>query len=158
MAVDGIELEEVDKYWELFCKTEKLDFKITESYKRNHFAGHVTSHRVGNVLFVGNAGGFMDPLLGFGIYPSIVSGYEAARAIAFGTDYEAGIKDILKLNDKLLEFRKMFSRLNNGAYDLLLRSLSLPGINELVYNTKLNVLDMGYKTIKPLNKLLDQLE
>ena len=154
LAVDGIGPEAVDVYWDTFTKTESINYKILETFKRVHYSGFVSPHRVDNLFFIGNAGGCLDPLLGFGVFPSIVTASEAAKSIAYGTDYEAAIKDVVDINRKLLEFRKVFNILDNKAYDLLIRSLGLPGVNSLVYQwNKLNVLKLGYSALKPLNAL-----
>lgn len=155
LAVDEIEPEDMDKYWERFIKAENIDYKVTESFKRVHYSGFVYPHRLDNLYFIGNAGGCLDPLLGFGVFPSVVTASEAAKSIACGTDYESGIKNVVDINMKLLEFRKIFNKLDNKGYDLLIKSLGMPGVNPLVYNwSKINVLKVGSAALKPLNTLL----
>lgn len=155
LAVSEIKIEEIDEYWEKFIKSESLNYKITESFKRVHYSGFVHPHKVDNLYFIGNAGGCLDPLLGFGIFPSVITASEAAKSIAYGVDYEVGIKKVLSLNTKLLEFRRAFNMLDNKKYDLLIRSLNLPGVNSLVYKwTKINAVNMGYSFLKPINTLL----
>jgi len=155
LAVNDINPNKIDIYWEKFIETEKLDYKITESFKKVHYAGFAHPHKIGNVYFIGNAGGCLDPLLGFGIFPSVVTASEAAKSIVYRTDYESGIKKAVELNMKLLEFRKAFSRLDNCGYDLLIRSLGLPGVNLLVYRwTKINAVNAGYSVLKPINTIL----
>jgi flavin-dependent dehydrogenase len=159
LAVDEIEPDEVDKYWEKFIESEKLDYKITESFKRVHYSGFVYPHKVDNTYFIGNAGGCLDPLLGFGVFPSVVTASEAAKSIAYGTDYESRIKKVVDLNTKLLEFRKTFNRLDNRGYDLLIMSLGLPGVNSLVYRwSKINAVNMGYSVLKPVNTILQAVD
>lgn len=155
LAVNDINPSEIDKYWEKFIESEKLDYKIIESFKRVHYAGFVYPHIVENVYFIGNAGGCLDPLLGFGVFPSVVTASEAAKSIVYGTDYESGIGKTVELNMKLLEFRKIFSKLDNNGYDLLIKSLGLPGVNLLVYRwTKINAVNTGYSVLKPINAIL----
>jgi flavin-dependent dehydrogenase len=154
LAVDGIELNEIDRYWEMFINTEKINYKVIEPFKRMHYSGFVYPHRIDNIYFIGNAAGVLDPLLGFGVFPTVVTASEAAKSIAFKTDYESGIKSIVELNKKFLEFRKAFSLLDNRLYNLLIRSLGLPGVNTLVYKTKINVLTIGYHTLKPINSMV----
>jgi digeranylgeranylglycerophospholipid reductase len=158
LAVDEIELHEIDKYWDKFIKSENLNYKIKKCFTRMHYSGFVYPHKLDNLYFIGNAGGVLDPLLGFGVFPSVVTASEAANSIVHGTDYESRIKEIVKLNLKLLEYRKVFNILNNKGFDLLVKLIGLPGVNSLVYNTNLNALKLGYLTLKPLNSLLKLLE
>lgn len=151
LAVDGINLDEIDGYWEHFIKTEKIIYKVKECFKRVHYSGFVQPHKVDNVYFIGNAGGALDPLLGFGVFPSVVTASEAAKSIVCGTDYEARIRDVVKLNMKLLEFRKTFNMLDNRGYDLLFRLMGLPGANALIYRSRINAVTLGYSALKPFN-------
>ncbi|TYQ16987.1 UNVERIFIED_CONTAM: flavin-dependent dehydrogenase [Acetivibrio alkalicellulosi] len=155
LAVNDIQLDEIEKYWKKFIESEKLNYKVKESFKRVHYAGFMYPHKVDNVYFVGNASGCLDPLLGFGAFSCVVTASEAAKSIVYGTDYELAIKSVIDSNLKMLEFRKVFNKLNNKDYDLLIRSLGLPGINSLFYKwSKINVVNMGYSASKLLNKLL----
>ena len=155
LAVNDIEIDDVDQYWNRFIKSENINYKIIESFKRDHYSGFVYPHRVENIFFIGNAGGCLDPLLGFGVFPSVVTASEAAKSIAYGTDYELGIKNVVDLNKKLLEFRKVFNRLGNKSYDFLIRAIGLPGVNSLIYRSNINAVNLGYSVLKPLNAVLE---
>ena len=154
LVVDEIKMDEIDKYWEHFIKSENINYKVEECFKRIHYSGFVYPHRVDNIYFIGNAGGALDPLLGFGIFPSVVTASEAAKSIVNRVNYESGIKNVVELNMKLLEFRKIFNMLDNNGCDLLVRLIGLPGVNSLVYRTNINAVTMGYSALKPLNALI----
>lgn len=154
LAVNDIRAEELDEYWDCFLHTEGIKNKVLEYFVRDHYAGFVYPHRIGNVFFIGNAGGVLDPLLGFGVFNSVISASEAAKSMIYNTDYEAGIKSALKTNKKLFEFRKTLNRLDNNGYDFFFRLIGLPGVNPVVYNTNLNVLNLAYSVLKPVNALL----
>ncbi|MHB0886787.1 MAG: NAD(P)/FAD-dependent oxidoreductase [Bacillota bacterium] len=51
--------------------------------------GYPERHQESRYVFTGNAGGYMDPLAGFGQVRSLTSGFEAARAIIEGRPYAA---------------------------------------------------------------------
>lgn len=158
LAVDEVEPEDIDKYWERFIKYENLGYKIIESFKRVHYSGFMYPHSVGNSYFIGNASGCLDPLLGFGVFPTVVTACAAAKSIALGVAYEPQIKSVVELNMKLLEFRRMFNRLNNQGLDALIGSLGLPGVNSLIYNwKKINAVTLGYYALKPINTLLGRI-
>ncbi len=154
LAVNDIKLEEIEDYWDCFIKSENIRYKMTGYFKKVHYAGFVHPHRVDNIFFIGNAAGVLDPLLGFGIFPTVITASEAAKSIVANTDYESGIKSVVKLNTKLLEFRKTLNMFDNKDYDRLLGLLGLPGVNSLVYRTGFNAVTMGYSALKPLNALL----
>lgn len=156
LAVDEIGLDELDRYWERFIRTENIGYKMKECFKRTHYSGFVYPHKIDNVYFIGNAGGVLDPLLGFGVFPSVVTASEAAKSVAEGVDYESRIKNVVKLNKRLLEFRKAFDMLDNKGYDLLVRLLGLPGVNPLIYRSKINAVTMGYSALKPFNALMQK--
>ncbi len=154
LAVNDIKPDEIGQYWDHFVKSENINHKIIECFTRVHYAGLAYPHRVENIFFIGNAAGVLDPLLGFGVFPTVVTASEAAKAIVNNTDYESGIKSVVKLNRKLLEFRKTFNMLDNRGYDWMLRLLGLPGANSLIYKTGMNAINIGYTALKPLNALL----
>lgn len=154
LAVNDIQIDEIDKYWDLFIKSENIDCRIIESFKRDHFSGFVYPHKVDNIYFIGNAGGCLDPLLGFGVFPTIVTASEAVKSIVSGNDFEYGIRKVVDLNRKLLEFRKAFNRLDNKGYDRLVWMLGLPGVNLCVYRSNLNAVSLGYAGLKVLNAIL----
>lgn len=79
-----------------------FDFEINESYPVGGVGSFSTTSRFtdGRRLYVGEAAGLQDFLLGFGIRSAIISGHLAAKSIATGEDYEkiakARFSDYLK--------------------------------------------------------------
>ncbi|MTI49628.1 FAD-dependent oxidoreductase [Sporosalibacterium faouarense] len=153
LVVTDIVEKQIDEFWELFLYTENLDYKIIEEYKLEHKTGFVYPHRLNNLYFSGNAGGGIDPFLGFGQMNSLMQGVFAAKSIVLGKDYEKLIKKLEKNNKKLHEFRKAFNQLTNWQYDLLVRSIDLPGIKQLLYFTQLNVVNVGGSLLGLKNKI-----
>lgn len=97
----------------------------------------------------------MDPLLGFGVFSTVVTATEAAKSIVTGVDYESGIQSTVKFNMKFWEYRKAFNLLDNRGYDLLIGLIRLPGVNSLIYRSnKINVVTIGYSALKPFNALM----
>lgn len=142
------EESEIDKYWDLFISTANIKYEAVEYFTRAHYGGYVYPHKVDNIYFVGNAAGAIDPFLGFGQISSIITGSEAGKSIVQGLDYEKQIKTVIDTNLKLGEFRKSFNSLNNDGLDMLIKSIGLPGVNTLVYDTNINVLSLGTMAIK----------
>lgn len=152
LVVTDVNLEEVDRYWELFIYTENIKYKIVEEFKDKHISGHVYPHRVGNLFLAGNAGGMLDPFLGFGVVSSIVSGVMAARSIVRNKDYEKLLKEVVNKNIQLYEFRKAFNKLENPSLDVVIQSIGLPIIKHLMYYTPLNVVKHGANLFKLTSK------
>lgn len=137
MVADNISRSELSHYWECFLHKEKFHSVITEIRDRPFDAGHPKSLTCGNIFFTGDAGGFLDSFMGFGITSAIESGIMAARNIAAGKDYVRQSAKIQKHKQKINRFRKLVSRFSDSDYDLLVSLLSLPGIKQLIYNNPL---------------------
>lgn len=135
--------KEIDRYWELFLYGESIKNPIIEEFTLEHKSGYVYPHQLGNTFFIGNAGGGVEPFLGFGHLNASTMAVAAARTIALGWNFEKQIKEIMKRNDEMRRFRMMFNKMSNNQYDLLIGSLGIPGIKQLVYSTNLNISKYG---------------
>lgn len=135
--------KEIDRYWELFLYGENIKNPIVEEFTLEHKSGFVYPHMLGNVIFIGNAGGGIEPFLGFGFMNASTMGVSAARTIAAGRSYEKQIKSIMQRNYEFRKLRKMFNMMSNDQYDMLIASIGLPGIKQLLYSTNLNVPKYG---------------
>jgi flavin-dependent dehydrogenase len=153
LVVTDVNEKEVDHYWELFLQTENIQYRILENYKLKHTSGIAKPHRVNNMLLVGNAGGAMDPFLGFGVLGSLLTGVMSARSIVTNKDYEKLISKIVKKNLQFYEFRKAFNDMNNSYFDILISSIDTPVIKQLIYDTSLNVVNLGAHLLKIKNRL-----
>jgi len=151
-VVREVDEREVDRFWELFIDTENIKYKIIEEFKLNHKSGYVYPHKVGNIYLAGDAGGVIEPFLGFGQLAAITMGVLAARSIAKGKDYEKLVKPIVKHNLRLHEFRKVFNMCNNTSYDVLVSALNLPVLKHLIYYTPINVVRIGSMLAKMVPK------
>lgn len=151
LVVNDVTEKEIDHYWELFFYSENIKYTIIEEFKLNHKSGHVYPHSISNILLAGNSGGAIDPFLGFGVLTSVGSGVMAARSIIKNKDYEKLLKPFLKTNYQMYEFKKALDKFNNRDYDRLIRTIGLPGISQLIYHSKLDVVKYGSYIIKKLS-------
>jgi len=135
--------KEVDRYWELFLYGENIKNPIVEEFTLVHKSGYVYPHQVDNMIFIGNAGGGVEPFLGFGHFNASIMAVSAARTIALGLDFEKQIKDIMDRNNQMRKFRMMFNSMTNSKYDILIRSLGLPGVKSFLYSTNFNISKLG---------------
>lgn len=154
LVVTDVNEKEIDHYWKAFLDYENINYTIVEEFKQAHDTGFAYPHKVDNIYFVGNAGGAIDPFLGFGQLNSIEMGVMAARSIANGDDYERLLKHVTKHNQQLYQMRKAFNTADNDTYDSLLASIGFPGIRHLLYNTRFDVV----KNFARIYRLKEKLE
>lgn len=151
LVVSDVNEKEIEHYWEAFLYAENIKYTFTEEFKVEHIGGYAYPHKKDNIFFIGNAGGAVDPFLGFGQFNSIVMGVMAARSIIHGKDYEDLIKRIVKRNVQMYQFRKSFNALTNKGYDNLIASIGLPGIRSLLYTSPINIVKHGSYILKNSN-------
>ena len=137
LIVNGITHEELDVYWKKFLEEEKITYYITEARDREHNVGFVDPVQVGKVYFVGNAGGFIDDLFGFGSAKAEISGVTAARAIIRSGDYDRMIKPFKDDFRKKHEFRTVMNTWSNDEVSRALAFLHFPIIKQFIYNNPL---------------------
>lgn len=143
MIVPYIIRDELQYYWDTFLKIEKIDMDIINMVDLQHTSGRCFPHRYQNLFFVGNAGGAIEPFLGFGMFNSVISGALAAKSIATGSDFEKDMIFLTNENMKMLEFRKALDLMNNEKLDKLIKLLTFPPVKKLVYDTNFNAIKYG---------------
>lgn len=143
LVVTDVEEKEVDNYWELFLSAENIKYEIIETFKLPHKAGYVYPLTTGKFIFVGNAAGGFEPFLGFGIMHGITMGVSAARTIATGKSYEKQVRNVISENIRMRNFRKTFNTLTNKDYDNIVSIIGMPGIKQLIYDSRINIVKAG---------------
>lgn len=134
LIVNGITHCELDYYWKAFLFTEDIRYRIVETKDTEYNCGFVSPHRVGNLYFVGNAGGFTDDLIGCGAFNAIESGIIAAKAIIDGLDYDRLVAPIYQDIMKLHELRKSMNSYDNAGLDRLITVMKIPILKHWLYN------------------------
>lgn len=155
LAAADISTEQLPTLWKKFFTTEKFNFIVAEEFQTTLTAGLVYPHRVENMLFAGVSGGFLDPLLGMGALPAIASGVIAARSIFYGLDYEKEVFFLTDLIKKVKDLRNAFIKLDNKDIDRLIGILGLPGVQHLIYRTKIDVVNYIHSLLVPVVELLN---
>lgn len=135
MVVNGITSRETDYYWKHFLTQENISCTITDTIDSEHVCGFARPLQKDNVLFVGNAGGFTDDLIGCGSINAVESGILAAQAIAYNEDYNRLAAPIYAQMEKLHEMRKFLNTMDNKAYDRLISFLDIPILKNYIYNS-----------------------
>ncbi|MGE5632729.1 MAG: NAD(P)/FAD-dependent oxidoreductase [Caulobacteraceae bacterium] len=132
--VNGITSYEMDYYWKEFLFTENIDYNISLVIDTEHDNGLTIPMQLENILFVGNAGGFTNDLLGCGGLNAIESGMLAARAIIYGKDYNALVEPIFKDILQLHEYRRTMNAFDNLEFDRFIAILGIPVLKNTIYN------------------------
>lgn len=126
VAVPGTEGVNLEVLWQKFWENLNLPYEIKDTFSLHSYEiGRCQPLVKDNVIFVGNAGGFIMPFLGFGQFTSMLSGFEAAIAIANKNldYYQSAMRPLLKSYHHSLKMRRILASLNNSKYDLLARLL-----------------------------------
>lgn len=137
MVADGISHNELEHYWIELVENELQDMRVLETRDKEFDVGRTKLLEYGKLLFTGNAGGFLESFVGFGIFEAIESGFMAARSIALGLSYARQAARLLRHRDIISSFRKLVATFNNDDYDRLLALISLPVIKQLIYKNPL---------------------
>ena len=107
------------------------DAKILNQLQGYGRYGLLKHHAIGNVMMVGDAGRFLDPLLCYGVRQAILSGYNAAKVCVSSHEstldvepsiaYESSMKELQNQIKQGLFFRKVLRRLDNNDLDAIVR-------------------------------------
>ncbi|MCX7749620.1 MAG: NAD(P)/FAD-dependent oxidoreductase [Clostridia bacterium] len=150
--VNGISHHELDFYWNAFLEREEIRFSILEMRDMEHSTGFVNPMQVGNIYFVGNAGGLTDDLIGFGAFNAVESGIIAARSIVRQSNYHELMQPIVDDIERLNELRKVINTYANQDYDKLIGFLKTPLVKQLLYQNPL----FRAKQLSPFAKWLNK--
>jgi len=139
-----------ERFYERACRDLKQDLRVTDRFSiRNYIIGQCKYPRLGNTFFVGNCFGTIMPFLGFGQFPSLLSGIYAAHDICGFDDYEKLTEPLRRSYKHSLVLRRNYERLNNSKMDILVRTLNGP-LGEKLFNSRFNLLRAGAYLLKPL--------
>jgi len=107
---------------------------IKNSFKGFGKYGLLKRHSIGNILLVGDAGRFGDPLFCYGVRQAILSGYNASMSckkfldskcnLDIDKEYESSMKDLQNEIKIGLFFRNAYNRLNNRDIDAIVKIVS----------------------------------
>jgi len=140
LIVAGVRRAAAIAHWRDFLKKRRITYPVVCQWDIEHVAGYVHPCQVGNTLFVGQCGGFMDALLGFSLFVSMVSGVLAARAIAGGEPFARAVAPLRQNMLDSFSLRRAMDRMENDDLDRLVATLALPVVRDLVYHSRLNFL------------------
>lgn len=126
-----------DRFYHRVCQDLNQTLKVTDRFEITRYIMGICKYpRIGNTFFVGNCFGTMMPFMGFGQFPSILSGIYAAQDLCGLGNYEQLTKHLRVSYRNSLVMRRSFEQLNNRKLDMVVKSLN--GYwGKLLFNTKL---------------------
>ncbi|WP_353894151.1 NAD(P)-binding protein [Proteinivorax hydrogeniformans] len=126
--------------WDKFIDSLGWDVEYEEFYETPHNIGHISKHQLGNLYFVGLAGGFIDPLFAFGSIECLASGAAAAQSIIKGKDFTELTHMWLRRNQQLLMMRRYVDKFRDEDFDRAFEVVKTPGFRSLVTRTNINII------------------
>ncbi len=126
LAVPGTEGVDLEVLWQKFLAGLDWEFSIKDTFTLHSFEiGRNKSLVTENLVFIGHAGGFVMPFLGFGQFTSMLSGFEAAIAIANGNlqSYIAAMQPLIDSYYPSLKMRRVLAGMDNQKYNLVIKIL-----------------------------------
>jgi len=153
----GVSAYDKDELWKRFKKRASQDLeqslKITDTFEVNEYTmGIAESPRIGNTLFVGNCFGAMMPLMGFGQFPSILSGIYAAQDICGIGEYGNLTAPIRSSYYSSLALRRFVESLDNDGIDKVIELLNGYWGYKLVHS-KMNFLKWAAYAVRTFSAL-----
>ncbi|MFZ3170631.1 MAG: NAD(P)/FAD-dependent oxidoreductase [Carboxydocellales bacterium] len=139
-----------DRYYHRVCQDLNQTLEVTDRFEVTRYIMGICKYpRIGNTFFVGNCFGTMMPFLGFGQFPSLLTGIYAAHDLCGLGNYEQLTKPLRKSYQNSLVFRRTFEGLDNHKLDIIVKKLN--GYwGQLLFNTKLiNPLKVASYLLRP---------
>ena len=131
VAVPQSHIEEMEHYWEVFRGELGHFWHEEESHFQmdGYAVGLVRAHRLGNVLMVGAAGGFLEPMAMSGQVAALESGVMAARQMVLGDrSLERYARRWKIFYERALRVRRSVNTWTNEDMDRLVRMAAMgPG-------------------------------
>ncbi|MFW5991954.1 MAG: FAD-dependent oxidoreductase [Halanaerobiaceae bacterium] len=125
-----------EKYFQRVGNDIKQELKVTDRFEiTRYIIGICKNPRIDNTFFVGNCFGAIMPFLGFGQFPSILSGVYAAHDLCGRGNYEQLVKPLRKSYDNSLVLRRLLEALDNKKLNLLVRGMK-GRVGSLVFNSR----------------------
>ncbi|MFW5787330.1 MAG: NAD(P)-binding protein [Halanaerobiales bacterium] len=144
-------------YWENFLpavyKAIDQDFEITSHFHiKDYMIGHCYRPQLANTYFIGNNFGAIMPFLGFGQFPSLLTGIYAAIDITGKGNYQKLSAPLRKSYHHSVILRKSMEKLTDSHFDKLVSFLNT-GIGQRVFTGKINYLKAASHLLRPLLQL-----
>lgn len=143
MIVPDTDFEDLNNRWQFFLDDTKIPIEIVERFDMDYETGELSSLIKDNLYFIGNAGGFVESLMGVGIFASITSGVMCAKSIVKGIDYHKAMANFRREISRSHKIRQAVNLYSNHDFDMLIRLMKIKPIQNLIYRTNFNAILAG---------------
>lgn len=137
LIVDNITAAETNAYWDKFLNAANIKYPIIRTIDLAHKVGFVNPVQLGNLYFVGLAGGFIDDFIGIGSPYAVISGLLAGKCIANNQNYNKATHYLVQDIKRKHVFRETMNRLGNPEFDKLMTLLDSPFAKTMMYKNPL---------------------
>lgn len=149
---------EMDDLWSQFYPKAQSQLgqslPITDQYQITKYIMGICQYpRIGNTFYIGNCFGTMMPFMGFGQYPSILSGVYAAYDLCGLGDYEKLMNPLRQSYEDSLVLRRAMEQLSNEGIDRILRGLQGYWGEKLLRTKTINPLKIASYLLRPYIKM-----
>ncbi len=134
---DNVSVQDLNSMWKKMITTEAIQNNFLETWDCEYHHCRLKTNRLGNLYFIGTAGGMTDDFIGFGIINGLASGIFTAEAIVQGKSFEKSIQPILWQVNELHNLRLLVNRMNSKAWERLITVLGMPGVRHILYGHSL---------------------
>lgn len=144
LGVPDASEEEVEAYWQRFRREHQSFWeRVEDEFKLECYEmGRVSQRVLENIIFVGNAGGFVEPLGITGQVSSLQSGVYAARRIALADDaFDRFAQRWDHYYADLLQLRRLVNGWTDQEMDRLVMLIG-HGVGSVLIRSPLNLLDL----------------
>ncbi len=125
-----------DLFYKQVCKDLSQHLKITDTFEvHGYIFGICNKAKLDNTYFVGNNFGTNMPALGFGQFPSVLTGVYAAQDILGMGNYEKLSEKLRHAYEKSLVLRRAMEKLDNAKLDLIVQGLQKEFVHKAFDNT-----------------------
>lgn len=142
-----------DKFYHLVCQTLDQQPRITDQFQiREYIIGICRNPRIGNTFFTGNCFGAIMPFLGFGQLTATLTGVYAAHDLCRLGKYVELTKPSQASYQDSLVLRRAMEKMDNTAFDILVKGLSGYWGERIFNSRRLNPLKLMSYLLRPLVK------
>lgn len=154
LVVDNITAAETNEYWDKFLSIANINYQINRTIDISHKIGSVNPVQLGNLYFVGLAGGFIDDVIGIGSPYAVLSGLLAGKCIVNNLDFNKAAQFLINDVKRKHILRETMNRFENADFDKLVTFMDTPFAKAMMfknpfYKITQNIpLARGYNIVK----------
>ncbi len=152
LAASPTGAEEIEELWKRAVSKLRLNPVDGTALRVDAYRiGRVQAYREGKFLFVGTAGGYIDPFLGFGQVPALLSGINAAEFIVGKAELGTPLRWFHRAYEHGLRLREYVDSLDNEGFDRAVGALGSYLVRPLAMGTRVNAIALLSRLVQLRN-------